>query len=172
MTFMPRIRHDNLIVQPLPPDETLIYDLDRHRAHSLNRTASLVWEQCDGETTWTQAIDTLRKAGIPADDDLIALTLGRLQKAHLLEEASASSQNVLSRREFMQRSAVAGLAVFLPVVSSINAPEPWQASSGDSDGSLCRHSLAFCDPNIPQQCCPGCLCRPGGGTTWICMGRC
>jgi hypothetical protein len=32
-------------------DELVIYDLQRHRAHQLNRTAALVWQHCDGQKT-------------------------------------------------------------------------------------------------------------------------
>src|SRR2546423_15689116 len=42
----PRARDARLVIQELP-DELLVYDLERHRAHSLNRTAALVWRHCD-----------------------------------------------------------------------------------------------------------------------------
>jgi hypothetical protein len=38
------------VIQELP-DETLVYDLQRNRAHCLNRTAALVWRHCDGQAT-------------------------------------------------------------------------------------------------------------------------
>ena len=39
--LMPRARQDELIVEELQ-DETLVYDLQRHKARCLNRTAALV----------------------------------------------------------------------------------------------------------------------------------
>ena len=45
----PCARQEQLIVEDLL-DETIIYDLRRNRAHSLNRTAALVWRHCDGRT--------------------------------------------------------------------------------------------------------------------------
>ena len=47
---LPRMREQGLITDELP-DEILVYDLDRHKAHCLNRTAALVWRQCDGKTS-------------------------------------------------------------------------------------------------------------------------
>ena len=41
--LMPRARQDELVVEELP-DETLVYDLKRHKARCLNRTAALVWQ--------------------------------------------------------------------------------------------------------------------------------
>ena len=39
--LMPRVRQDELIVEDLQ-DETLVYDLERHKASCLNGTAALV----------------------------------------------------------------------------------------------------------------------------------
>jgi len=46
----PLARQDRLVVQELS-EEVLVYDLDRHRAHCLNRTAALIWRHCDGSTS-------------------------------------------------------------------------------------------------------------------------
>jgi hypothetical protein len=40
--LMPRARRDELVVEELD-DETLVYDLERHKARCLNHTAALVW---------------------------------------------------------------------------------------------------------------------------------
>ena len=39
----PRARTEGLVVTELP-DELLVYDLERHRAHCLNPTAALVFK--------------------------------------------------------------------------------------------------------------------------------
>ncbi len=44
-TLMPRARQDELVVKELP-DETLAYDLKRHKAHCLTRTAAQEWQHC------------------------------------------------------------------------------------------------------------------------------
>ena len=48
--LMPRARQDELIVEELQ-DETLVYDLERHKARCLNPAAALVWRHCDGQTS-------------------------------------------------------------------------------------------------------------------------
>ena len=46
----PIARKQGLVIQDLP-DEVLVYDLDRDRAHCLNTTAAFVWQHCDGKST-------------------------------------------------------------------------------------------------------------------------
>jgi len=43
-------------------DESVIYDLKTNKAHSLNRTATLVWRHCDGHTTVTQMATCWRRS--------------------------------------------------------------------------------------------------------------
>jgi Coenzyme PQQ synthesis protein D (PqqD) len=49
---MPRARQHELLVHELA-DEILVYDLNGHKAHSLNKAAALVWQRCDGEGSIT-----------------------------------------------------------------------------------------------------------------------
>lgn len=51
--LIPVARKDRLVIEEVP-GETLIYDLETHKAHSLNLTAALVWKHCDGEQTVEQ----------------------------------------------------------------------------------------------------------------------
>ena len=46
---LPIAWQEQLIIEEIL-DETIIYDLRRNRAHSLNRTAAFVWRHCDGRT--------------------------------------------------------------------------------------------------------------------------
>ena len=55
MKTLPTARQERLVIQELP-DEVLIYDLDRDKAHCLNQTAAFVWKQCDGRTTVADAL--------------------------------------------------------------------------------------------------------------------
>ena len=43
------------------PEETLMYDRERHKALCLNRTSSLVWRRCDGQTTVEEMIAILAR---------------------------------------------------------------------------------------------------------------
>jgi hypothetical protein len=47
------------------PDEVLIYDLKQHKAHCLNKTAALVWNHCDGETSVSEMATLLQKEAAP-----------------------------------------------------------------------------------------------------------
>src|SRR5262245_18504542 len=43
----PRAKTSELVVKKVG-EELLVYDLARHKAHSLNRVAAAVWRACDG----------------------------------------------------------------------------------------------------------------------------
>jgi hypothetical protein len=82
---LPRARTDNLVIRELD-DETLVYDKQRDKAHCLNQTAALVWEQCDGKTTVAQVARSLQsKLSVPVDSDVIWLAIKQLQRFHLVE---------------------------------------------------------------------------------------
>ena len=114
--MLPRAREDRLVVQELP-DEVLVYDLNRHKAHCLNRTAALVWGHCDGQTTVADMATLLRKElKHPVDEAVVWLALDRLGRAHLLRERvrPPAGARRLSRREVMRKLALAGaLSVLL-----------------------------------------------------------
>ena len=128
----PRARKDGLVVQELP-EETLVYDMERDRAHCLNRAAALVWRHCDGGTTPSDLARMLEnEVGLPDDEAVVHLALKRLAKAHLLEGQALRLPAAAhyTRRDVLRRlGAAAGLAVLLPAVQSIVAPEVAQAAS-------------------------------------------
>src|SRR5262245_32147715 len=98
----PVARTDRLIVQELS-DETIVYDEDAHRAHCLNRSAALVWLLCDGQISVAElAHHVERELGVPASEDLVWLTLRRLQRARLLatplEAAPSRTRREVARR--------------------------------------------------------------------------
>jgi hypothetical protein len=82
--MLPEARRDNLIVQELE-QETLVYDLECHRAHCLNATAALVWRHCDGRSS-VAAISSLlcQQHGLAADTEMVWQALGQLQRARLV----------------------------------------------------------------------------------------
>ncbi|MEE8148708.1 MAG: PqqD family protein [Longimicrobiales bacterium] len=121
----PKARRKDLVVEELP-DETLVYDLERDKAHCLNPTAALVWRRCDGNTSVADMAALLeQEMDLPADQSLVWMALDRLGKARLLEEPVTLPGQAArySRREMMRTlGRVAGLTLVLPVVSSIVAP--------------------------------------------------
>lgn len=127
----PRARTADLLVRDLS-EETLVYDLARHRAHCLNRTAALVWRHSDG-TRGVQELARVvaRETGLPADEDVVWMALAQLSGAHLLEERVAPpGAGRRSRRDVLKKlGGAAGLAILLPAVLSVEAPTAAQAAS-------------------------------------------
>ncbi len=159
--LMPRARQDKLVVEELQ-DETLVYDLERHKAHCLNRTSALVWRRCDGRTAVAEVAGLLEmELGIPADDAVVWMALDRLGSAHLLKETVAlpADRARYSRREVLRTlRRVAGISLLLPVIESIVSPLAAAQSSGCITEALC---LALSPPacfeqpicNKQNECC-------------------
>ena len=150
-----------MIVQELA-DETLVYDLESHRAHCLNRAAGLVWRCCDGRTSPAAiAAHVGIELQLPPDEEVVWLAVRQLGRAGLLRAwplespAAARGGRRCSRREVGRRLSRAGaLALLLPVVESIVAPTPALAAS-------CVQSCAGVQNGV--SCGPGCLGICQGG---------
>lgn len=131
-TLMPPARTDELVVEELP-DETLVYDLKRHKAHCLNRTSSLVWQHCDGRTTTAQVARILEEElGLPRDEQIVGLALDRLRRAKLLADGTYAPgvEMSYSRRELVRKLAVVGgLTMLLPIITSVRSPLAAMAAS-------------------------------------------
>src|SRR5918996_4509291 len=122
----PTRRTEGLVVTEVM-GEVLVYDLERHRAHCLNRAAAVVFKHCDGTRSVEELAGLLgRELGAPADPDCVWLALDRLAKACLLRRRVKRPPKAgrLSRREVVRR---VGIAVLLPAVTSVLAPTPAQA---------------------------------------------
>jgi len=149
----PRARKDDLIVKEMP-DEVLVYDLVRDKAHCLNQTAALVWNYCDGRTSVAKMAGRLGKElNANVDEGVVWLALNQLSKNHLLQEriVPPALMTGINRREMIRALGVAAV-VAVPVVTSIVAPTPAQAQSCLRGGAVCQ---------TPGQCCSG-----------ICDGTC
>ncbi len=123
--LMPRARQDELVVEELQ-DETLVYDLKRHKARCLNRTAALVWRRCDGRSSVADVAALLEEQlATPTDEAVVWMALDRLGRAHLLSEPVTlpADRAQFSRREVLRTlRRAAGISLLLPVVSTIFAP--------------------------------------------------
>ncbi len=150
----PRARKDGLIVQNLP-DETLVYDLERDRAHCLNQTAAFVWQHCDGQSSAKEIARALnQKIKQPVDKKLVWLAIDQLGRSHLLTETPALPPHVagLNRREVMRALGLSA-AVAIPLVASIVAPMPAQAATCKADGQSCTSPLECCTPLCSSGTC-------------------
>ena len=129
MNRLPRARTENLLMENMP-DGKMLYDTTRDTAHSLNPTAALVWQHCDGRTTTEEMIAHLRQRDLPASEEVVWLALDRLGKAHLLQEPFVAPVEGLSRRAVIRKlGRAASVAALVPVVTSIVAPTPAMATS-------------------------------------------
>ncbi|HET7291972.1 MAG TPA: PqqD family protein [Vicinamibacteria bacterium] len=170
----PRARKDGLIVERLG-GETLVYDLERHRAHCLNPTAAVVWDSCDGRSTEAQIARRVADAlDLPDDAALVELALARLDRARLLDRGSGpprSKAASLSRREAVRRLGLAAAAV--PVVAGIVAPTAAQAATCLIDidtGRPCAASQCGRECGGPSVCGTGAFfCKQIGGGNYRCV---
>lgn len=125
----PEARIKGLVVHPLD-EEVLVYDLERHKAHCLNKSAALIWNRCDGKTGVADLAQYLgEELKAPVDEEMVWLALDQLGKTGLLrEEMPAARKPGLSRRELIKRIGVGG-AMALPLITSIVAPKAAQAAT-------------------------------------------
>ena len=147
---LPLARTDQLVVQELP-DEVLVYDLERHAAHCLNKASAAVWRGCDGRTTVAEMTRRLaREFDAPVGEDVVWLALGQLRRYRLLEEGSGGVPlQKVSRRDLVRKYLPAALAV--PLILSVPAPTPAQARS------KCPGPCEPCD-FVTNPCCDGLSC--------------
>jgi hypothetical protein len=134
---VPAARRDRLVVEQLA-DETLIYDLDRHLAHSLNQSAAIVWNACDGTRTIAD-LAALLPGELSAGDKeaAVRVALGQLREAQLLTGAmKAEKQEVsASRRALLVKIGISAAIATIPLITSIGVP-PAHAQASPVDGIL------------------------------------
>lgn len=127
--MIPRARAEHTVACTTPED-LVVYQVDRQRLHFLNRTATLVWQHCDGKTAVSEIAEILQaRLRFPADEDLVRLALDCLAQSGLLEESPSEEPGYrCSRRELARRLGLDGrLAGLLPSVTFIGG-------SGEPDG--------------------------------------
>jgi hypothetical protein len=147
----PLARSEGLIIKELP-DEVLVYDLDRDRAHCLNQTAAYVWQNCNGEKSALEIAGALgKKLDCRVDENVVWLALDQLGRKHLLEVQPLPpvAMTGMNRRAMVRALGLAAV-VGVPVVTSIVAPTPAQAATCTGAGGACTDSA---------QCCSGLSCQ-------------
>jgi hypothetical protein len=155
-SFKPCARKDRLVVETLP-EEMLVYDLDRDRAHCLNETAAMVWRHCDGKRTSKEIAESLsQKLKHPVDEKIVWLALDQLKRNYLLQDAQLppSPLTGLNRREVVRALGLTA-AFAIPVVASIVAPTPAQAATCLPGGATCSSSAQCCSGSCDGVCIGG-----------------
>jgi hypothetical protein len=144
----PLARRNKLVVRQVP-EETLVYDLQRHKAFCLNSTAAQVWKYCDGKTL---PGEMAKRLGDSVDERVVWAALKQLSKNQLLEEPVVVPDewaSVTRRRQLATLGKVAAIA--LPAITAVVAPQAAEAGS-------CFHAGHGCGTSA--QCCSG-LCSAG-----------
>lgn len=159
---LPKARREQLIIKELP-DETLVYDLEREKAHCLNQTSALVWKNCNGKKSVAQLRDLMEKnAGAPVPEEMVWLALDQLETFKLLDEAPAKPEILsgMSRRNLVKRIGFAAIAI--PVIISISAP-PASAQTSKLPSGSCCNGASECQSNSCVQAV-SCVGLPGPST--------
>lgn len=134
MTAAPRARTEGLFTEEIA-GEVVVYDTISHSAHCLNAAAALIWRGADGARTEPELAALLHaELGLPASSEIVRAGLSDLERAGLLAPPAGPPVRGCSRRELAKRAGLtAGVALALPLVTSIVAPTPAAASSAGSN---------------------------------------
>src|SRR5205085_736934 len=88
---LPQARTEQLLVRELPGGALMVYDQERHQAHTLNQSAALIWRHCDGRQEAAALAARLHaETGLPAEVELVWQAVARLQKARLLQDGPSA----------------------------------------------------------------------------------
>jgi hypothetical protein len=169
---LPKSRTDNIVIQNLTK-EVLIYDLLTDKAFCLNETSSIIFNACDGKTSFSQL-----KSETELSDDVIFLALDELKRADLLEKnADYKSPFIgMSRREVIRKVGLGSLAA-LPIISSLVAPTAANAqsinlsftcSNSSITANFCVSSNAECTSQAKTLCA---TCGATASTSGLCSGN-
>jgi hypothetical protein len=138
--FKPLARSENLLIRELP-EELILFDQQTKLAHCLNKTAALVWNWCDGQTTVAQIATNISRQ-TPVSVEAIWLALQQLDKAHLLVEQLPVSTGI-SRRELARRVGLTAL-IAVPLVTSMISPYVAESATCKASGKTCATSAQCC----------------------------
>jgi hypothetical protein len=167
----PAARRTRLVLRDLP-GELIVYDLDRHQAHCLNRTAACVFRGADG----TRSLDDLGALlGDGFDraerEAAVRMALDQLASAHLLDPGRLPLEPAggLSRRSALRRAGL-GAALLLPAVASVAVPTPAEAAitcttncTGEGrTGLSCNCPSSITAPPCDNVCFPDGTCGGSG----------
>jgi hypothetical protein len=163
-TKTPNARKHGLVVQHVK-GETLVYDLNVHKAFCLNKSAAIVWKYCDGSKSVEEIVSSIKAAGeVDFNTELVEFALMQLENESLLESKGEFQpiEPGISRRQTIRRLGLAS-AFAIPIVAAIVAPPAANAQSCIANNNPCTTS---------SQCCSTCCkdvgggvnqCKPGGG---------
>ena len=130
----PVVRRQDVIVQEVDR-QTMLFDSATAEFHLLNEVAAFVFRHADGRAT---PAEILQLARTELDPELelpeIEAAVAELDRVNLLQRQPGASARPMPRREAVRRLGVSA-AVVLPFVTSMVAPPPAKALSGNGSPS-------------------------------------
>lgn len=118
---VPTARVAGLVVQEVP-NEVLVYDVVRNKAHCLNQTAAMIWKSCDGRNSVSDIAKLVgSQTGQTVSDDLVWLAIDQFNESDLLEMEIETKFAGRSRRDAIKKIGMAAM-IGLPIVASLVAP--------------------------------------------------
>lgn len=157
----PVSRKNNIVIQELK-DEILIYDLSVNKAFCLNKTSSMIWQECDGTKSVSEIAQTLsKKLKSNMSEDIVWLALNQFKSEDLFENSFdfVTPFDGLTRREIVKKIGFASV-IALPIISSLVAPNAINAQSATGQ--------CFPANGSGSDSAPGCPCLG----TFDCCGIC
>ncbi|HXP88792.1 MAG TPA: PqqD family protein [Bryobacteraceae bacterium] len=126
-----------LTIEKLPDGSTAILDQRTKNVHSLNASATVVWEACKGGATLAEVRRALElRAGAPVNEVIAQDALAQLHHVKLIEpDAAVPELRNAARRSALLRAA----AIAVPVVLTLGLSEQrefalYAASGGGNAG--------------------------------------
>lgn len=108
-----------LLVERLE-SELIVFHPGSNEAHTLNETAAVIFDLCDGTTSRAEMAVALQAAGLPAEAGVVDLTLAELSEASLVIDDDPGAETGLTRRALIRRLGMsAAAAAMLPVVETV-----------------------------------------------------
>jgi hypothetical protein len=143
---LPLSRNTNIVVQDLGK-ELLVYDLLTHKVYNLNETSKIVFNACDGKTSFDEL-----KRKYKFTDELIYFALDELRREKLIETEYQSLFKGTSRREIIKKVSLMSMAA-LPIISSLTAPATVLALSCPGATSGQPSGSQICAPDSSANTC-------------------
>ncbi len=120
-----QVGREALTIERLSDGSTAIVDNRAKSVHSLNPSATLVWDACaQGATVARIQAAIEAKSGFPVETESIHQALAQLQRANLIESDAPMAMEAvdLGRRTMLKRAGTVG-AIAIPVVLTLTATE-------------------------------------------------
>ena len=124
---------DQLTIENLPDGSTAILDQRSKNMHSLNSSASVVWNACKEGATLAEIRKALEaKVGAPVDETLAQSAVAQLHGANLIQADAPvpADLSAAARRNTLIRAAMVAVPVVLTLALSQQKALAFQARSG------------------------------------------